>query len=616
MKKYFKRIVAFLLSLLMLSLVACGKTDGDGETTGVKPDDQQNTEETAPLDKAAEYFIAYANDDVSIIKAAEALGANMEIATGVKYSIHTEKSGGKIYPEPTVGKEIFVGASEREAYASVCDGLEYGEWRIKVIDGSIVISGSNVSATLDAVEYFTANFVTGKKNIEIAADYVYTHDITDYPVSSIKLGGVELSEYSIVYKSGSNMAVQAANDLAYDIGTASGIVLPMISASKNMDVSRAIVVGQTLDHIPTTENYGDSRVYVDGTTVYVDGKDIVGLERGIAYLSTLFTKNSGTVDVPLGTVSYTGVLQTRDDYINDATAFVPCYNGRIETDTEKLSLSYKINQLNKVDGEVLVIAHRGEHTYYPENSLEGSISAWRMGAFSTELDIHKTKDGYWVAMHDETVSRTTNVSEARATNPDLPTSDKVSDWTLAELRELRLKDDYNVVTPFLIPTLEEALKACDGRIFLHLDKAFDFNEDILPVMAETDVFECVYLCNNVGRNPSAIIESVQTTYGKTLYTLMRTNITSATSAIAELRSHVRLVKNSGGTISPASVFLGDFVKSSQIYNEQIRDNFSKDLRVATWVLREADYEFVWRKARSFNYSIFLTDHPYEFMQKI
>lgn len=614
MKKLYKRIIAFLTSLLMLCSVACGKKDVSLEaTTTTAP--ETDAEETVPLDKTAEYFIACTNSDTSITKAAEDLGANLELATGLEYSVHTEKSGGKIYPEPVAAKEIFVGISEREAYASVYDGLKYGEWRIKVIDGSIVISGSNVGATLDAVEYFTANFVTGKKNIEIAVDYEYTYDITNYPVSSVKLGGVELSEYSVIYKSGSNMAVQAANDLAYDIGTASGIVLPMLTASKNMDVSRSIVVGQTLDHVPVTENYGDSKVYVDGTTVYVDGKDIVGLERGITYLSTLFTKNSETVDVSLDTISHTGALQSREDYINDATAFVPCYNGRIETDTEKLSLSYKITQLNKVDGEVLVIAHRGEHTYYPENSLEGIISAWRMGLFSTELDIHKTKDGYWIAMHDETVSRITNVNEARAANSKLPTSDYISDWTLAEIRELRLKDAYGVVTPFLIPTLEEALTACNGRIFLHLDKTFDFNEDILPLMVKTDAFECVYLCNNVG-DPLSIIENVKATYGKTLYTLMRTNVTSATSAISELRSQLKSVKNSNGAISPASVFLGDFVKSSQNYNEQIRDIFSKDLRVATWVLREADYEFVWRKARSFNYSIFLTDHPYEVTQKI
>lgn len=608
-----------MLSLLMLSLVACDFAGGEVESDAADSEAESTTEsetDSVAADKKAEYYIAYNAGDVNISEAASALAESMALATGAEHSIHSEKKDGTVYPAPSAEKEIFIGISSREAYASVRDGLEYGEWRIKVIDGSIVISGGTASAILDAVEYFTENFVSGKKSIEISADYEYTHRVDDYPVNSIRLGGIDISEYSIVYKSGSAMALQAANDLAFDIGTASGIIMPVITASRGMDLSRAIVIGRTLDHVPVTENYGDSRVYVDGTTVYVDGNDIVGLERGISYLSTLLTRASATVDVPLNTVSHTGALQSRADYITDATAFIPCYDGRIVTPSEKLTLSYKIAELNKVNGEVLVIAHRGEHTYYPENSLEGAISAWRMGVFSTELDIHRTKDGHWVGMHDETVSRTTNVSEARVANPNLPKSDKISDWTLAELRQLRLKDDYNTVTPFPIPTLEEVMKACDGRIFLHLDKEFDFNKDILPVMVETGVFECVYLCNYIGGNHLSIIESVKETYGKTLYTLKRTNITSAATAISELRAYVRLVKNNSGILSPAGVFLGDFVKSSQTYNEQILNNFSKDIRVATWVLREADYESTWRKARSYNYSIFLTDHPYEFMQKI
>ena len=631
MKKNFKKIIALLLSLLMLSLVACGEVEGDGETretTGGNTESDTTPEDTVILGKTAEYYIAYSNGaSFSIAKAAEALDGAMELATGLKYSIHSEKSGGKIYPEPVAEKEIFIGSSEREAYASVYDGLEYGEWRIKVINGSIVITGSNVSATLDAVDYFTANFVEGKKNIEIAADYEYKHEVSGYAVESIKLGGVDISEYSIVYKSGDSAALQAVNDLAFDIGTASGIVMPVRTASRGMDVSRAIVVGQTIDFTPTTENYGDSKVYVDGTTVYVEGKDIVGLERGITYLSELFTSQKN-VDVAFDSISHEGVLQDRSVYVNDATAFVPCYDGRINTSAEKLPLSYKVTQLNKVAGEVLVIAHRGEHTYYPENSLEGAISAWRMGAVSTEFDIQKTKDGHWVAMHDNTVSRTTNVIEARAADSSLPTSDKVADWTLEQLRMLRLKDDYGSITPFPIPTLREALHACDGRIFLHLDKSFNYGDDILPVMLEENVVECVYICNNVPYSSiSSVMDTVKNAFMQRypeqyptadsvrVHSLMRTSDTPSTG-ISNLKGYISQME-SDDRLSPTGVFLGDFVKSSQTYNEQIRDTYSKQLRIATWVLRnEADYEFMWRKARSFNYSIFLTDYPYEFMQRI
>lgn len=72
----------------------------------------------------------------------------------------------------------------------------------------------------------------------------------------------------------------------------------------------------------------------------------------------------------------------------------------------------------------LLFAHRGASMHAPENTLEAFELAVRLGADVLELDVHVTRDGEVVVIHDPTVERTTNGRGA------------VRDLTYAELREL------------------------------------------------------------------------------------------------------------------------------------------------------------------------------------
>lgn len=55
-----------------------------------------------------------------------------------------------------------------------------------------------------------------------------------------------------------------------------------------------------------------------------------------------------------------------------------------------------------------VFAHRGSKSNRPENTLAAFKEAVRVGADGIELDVHLTKDGHIVVIHDETIDRTTN----------------------------------------------------------------------------------------------------------------------------------------------------------------------------------------------------------------
>lgn len=62
----------------------------------------------------------------------------------------------------------------------------------------------------------------------------------------------------------------------------------------------------------------------------------------------------------------------------------------------------------------IVIAHRGNSSVAPENTLAAFEAAWRAGADAIELDVQLTVDGHVVVIHDETLDATTDASGALA----------------------------------------------------------------------------------------------------------------------------------------------------------------------------------------------------------
>jgi len=106
---------------------------------------------------------------------------------------------------------------------------------------------------------------------------------------------------------------------------------------------------------------------------------------------------------------------------------------------------------------VLVAAHRGVQSSFPENSIAGIQMAFDIGADIVEIDVRVTKDGIPVLMHDDDIDRTTNGSGA------------LNKFTLAELQSFRLIDTLKHSQEFKIPTLEEALKLKTGNAFFYLD---------------------------------------------------------------------------------------------------------------------------------------------------
>ena len=93
----------------------------------------------------------------------------------------------------------------------------------------------------------------------------------------------------------------------------------------------------------------------------------------------------------------------------------------------------------------LIIGHRGASGLEPENTLASFRRALELGADGVECDIHLSRDGQAMVIHDPTLQRTTNGNGA------------VAEMDLAQLRRLDAGHGER------IPTLEELLELIRGR---------------------------------------------------------------------------------------------------------------------------------------------------------
>lgn len=94
---------------------------------------------------------------------------------------------------------------------------------------------------------------------------------------------------------------------------------------------------------------------------------------------------------------------------------------------------------------MLNIAHRGFKSKYPENTMLAFKKAIEIGADGVEFDVHMSKDGIPIIIHDERVDRTTGEIG------------RVKDFKSNELVKMNAASLYNYIDFEGIPTLDEYL---------------------------------------------------------------------------------------------------------------------------------------------------------------
>lgn len=105
--------------------------------------------------------------------------------------------------------------------------------------------------------------------------------------------------------------------------------------------------------------------------------------------------------------------------------------------------------------DITNVAHRGASGHAPEHTITAYKMGEQMHGDYIELDLQMTKDGKLIAMHDETLDRTTNGTGL------------VKDYTLEEIKQLDAGSWFNEKYPeaakdeyvgLKVPTLEEVFQ--------------------------------------------------------------------------------------------------------------------------------------------------------------
>lgn len=131
--------------------------------------------------------------------------------------------------------------------------------------------------------------------------------------------------------------------------------------------------------------------------------------------------------------------------------------------------AFEKNPFSKVEmfSNTMVMAHRGSSYDAPENTMLAFDNAISAMADYIELDVHETKDGEIVVLHDASLKRTTGVNK------------KVWNVTYNDIKDLDAGSYFGDDEEFAqcrIPTLREVIEHTKGKIKLNIEIKLSDNE--------------------------------------------------------------------------------------------------------------------------------------------
>jgi len=129
-------------------------------------------------------------------------------------------------------------------------------------------------------------------------------------------------------------------------------------------------------------------------------------------------------------------------------------------------------------GGVYVVAHRGAHNGIPENTLAAYEAAIKMGVDFVEVDLRTTKDGHIVSIHNKEID--SYVTDGRR--------GLISEMTLEQLKQLDIGSRIGPQwSGERIPTFEEILELCKGRVGIYLDLKDASVDEVVSIVNKWDM---------------------------------------------------------------------------------------------------------------------------------
>ena len=261
-----KRFLSLLLAAFCVagSFVACGPQDKGPE---YKIDETKFN--VIDADGTSKYTIVRAeNAPGSVLNACMNLKNTILEVTGVEIEVKSdfEKAG---HPEfQRQDHEILVGYTNREETDSAAKIVERARDFVILQEGTrlAILAKSDVYVE-DAVNYFIENYVD-PETLSVAVDPGHSETISyDYPVDTIKINGVDIADYTILY-----------TDPAYDSYV--GDIKSYVHNNAGVDVATARTVKKGTQNLitfaPDAEKYPqyyedlgytESRVTIEGSNI-------------------------------------------------------------------------------------------------------------------------------------------------------------------------------------------------------------------------------------------------------------------------------------------------------------------------------------------------------------
>ncbi len=165
------------------------------------------------------------------------------------------------------------------------------------------------------------------------------------------------------------------------------------------------------------------------------------------------------------------------------TAFILALTGLVPSFAEEKTAAQNVcSALQNDPTQLICVSKYGDTVNYPENSVEGIISAAEAGADMVLVSVKKTSDGTVVLMADDNLSRMCVDQSGNSVDKD------ISQVGYYELSAYRLRNStgllHEKITAYTVPTLQETIEKLGGRAMLLIAGGWAYRDDIYDLLSE------------------------------------------------------------------------------------------------------------------------------------
>jgi alkaline phosphatase len=230
---------------MLFSIVACTGNPEDTEGSATNDGTQSGGETTdalsVPVDITAEDLAGYVirrpenvkGESITVtIEATKKLRDEITKVFGVQLELLDDwhKASEEL---PATAKEILVGKTNRTEVQNALSVIKARDFAILFENERIIITAGTDAGVMDAVNYFIENYIKADEKKIALTEHLFDIVGFQYPIGSVSINGVALTEYKIVYPKNCDLVTyytaEVISDYLYDNA---GIRLEVIDDTK------------------------------------------------------------------------------------------------------------------------------------------------------------------------------------------------------------------------------------------------------------------------------------------------------------------------------------------------------------------------------------------------